>query len=158
MLNLIVDTSKQGLSKVLRKYQELALRYVWEIGDRGVNSRLVYFTVNEELPSENGDQADDQSNQRLLDFLLEKAFHDPGTEEREARGPEEVSAPREERAQAETEGLFAFSIHDDEEDGDECEGNLVKRVFERKYVCRCSAHTAEARAANFGLKYRAAIQ
>ena len=52
MLNLIVDTSKQGLSKVLRKYQELALRYVWEIGDRGVNSRLVYFAVNEELPSE----------------------------------------------------------------------------------------------------------
>ena len=50
MLNFIVDTSKQGLSKVLRKYQELALRYLWEIGDQGANSRMVHYAVNVELP------------------------------------------------------------------------------------------------------------
>ena len=50
MLNFVLDPSKEGLGKILKKYQELALRYLWEVGEKGVNSRLVFYAVNEQLP------------------------------------------------------------------------------------------------------------
>ena len=33
--------ARSGLRKVLREYEELALRYVWEKGEQGVSSRAV---------------------------------------------------------------------------------------------------------------------
>jgi len=44
------DTSKPGLQKVLKPYQEVALSYLWEIGDNGVGSTKVWKTVQEKLP------------------------------------------------------------------------------------------------------------
>jgi predicted transcriptional regulator len=43
------DPSKTGLRKTLREYEELALRYIWEIGDEGAGSGLTWRTVNERL-------------------------------------------------------------------------------------------------------------
>jgi predicted transcriptional regulator len=43
------DLSKTGLRKILREYEELALRYMWEVGEDGAKSRLVWERVNEEL-------------------------------------------------------------------------------------------------------------
>jgi hypothetical protein len=45
-MNLTFDTKAEGLSKVLRDYQEKALRFIWE-SEKGVNSRLVWLHVNE---------------------------------------------------------------------------------------------------------------
>ncbi len=43
---LVFDPKAEGLSKVLRDYQEEALRIVWE-SEQGVNSRSVWLHVNE---------------------------------------------------------------------------------------------------------------
>lgn len=43
------DHSKPGLRKVFKEYQELALRYVWEVGEEGVGSRNIWETVSERL-------------------------------------------------------------------------------------------------------------
>jgi hypothetical protein len=45
-MNLTFDPKAEGLSKVLRDYQEEALRFVWGSG-QGVNSRLVWLRVND---------------------------------------------------------------------------------------------------------------
>jgi len=45
-MNLMFDPKAEGLSKVLRDYQEEALRFVWR-SEQGVNSRSVWFHVNE---------------------------------------------------------------------------------------------------------------
>jgi predicted transcriptional regulator len=49
MLNFVLDPSKQGLAKVLRKYQILTLLYLWEVGEQRANSGLVMNAVNEQL-------------------------------------------------------------------------------------------------------------
>ena len=43
------DPSESGLRKTLKEYQELALRSVWEVGEKGANSGVVYRAVNERL-------------------------------------------------------------------------------------------------------------
>jgi len=43
------DPSESGLRKTLKEYQELALRFVWEVGEEGANSGAVWRTVNERL-------------------------------------------------------------------------------------------------------------
>ena len=43
------DPSKQDLRKTLREYEELALRYIWEISEEGAGSREVFQKVNESL-------------------------------------------------------------------------------------------------------------
>ena len=43
------DPSQPGLRKTLREYQELALRYLWEIEEEGANSGLIWKVVNEKL-------------------------------------------------------------------------------------------------------------
>ncbi len=43
------DHSKPGLRKVFKEYQEMALRYVWEVGEEGVDSRKVWETVSGQL-------------------------------------------------------------------------------------------------------------
>ncbi len=50
-MNLTFDPKAHGLSKVLRDYQEEALRFVWE-SEHGVNSRSVWLHVNEAFGSE----------------------------------------------------------------------------------------------------------
>ncbi len=49
MCGLKIDPSKIGLRKTLREYEELGLRYVWEIGEEGANSGRVWRNVNERL-------------------------------------------------------------------------------------------------------------
>ena len=43
------DPSKQGFRKTLREYEELALRYIWEVGEEGAGSGKVFQKVNESL-------------------------------------------------------------------------------------------------------------
>ena len=43
------DPSQSGLRKTLREYEELALRFLWEIGEEGAVSGLIWRTVNEKL-------------------------------------------------------------------------------------------------------------
>lgn len=49
MASFKFDPLESGLRKTLREYQELALRFVWEVGEEGANSRAVWRTVNERL-------------------------------------------------------------------------------------------------------------
>lgn len=49
MLEFKFDTSKPGLRKTLKEYEELALRHIWEVGDKGANSRETWRHVNERL-------------------------------------------------------------------------------------------------------------
>jgi len=49
MSGLKFDPSKQGLRKTLREYQELALGFVWEVGEEGANSGAVWRAVSERL-------------------------------------------------------------------------------------------------------------
>jgi len=46
---LVLDPSKSGFEKVLRDYQILALRMVWDNSETGATSREVYLHVNEAL-------------------------------------------------------------------------------------------------------------
>ena len=43
------DPSQSGLRKTLREYEELALRYLWEIGEEGAASGSTWGTVNKRL-------------------------------------------------------------------------------------------------------------
>ena len=45
------DPSQPGLRKTLKEYEELALRYVWSVGEKGATSRPIHETVNSELGS-----------------------------------------------------------------------------------------------------------
>ncbi len=49
MCGFIFDPSKTGLRKTLKEYEELALRYIWEIGDEGAGSGITWRAVNERL-------------------------------------------------------------------------------------------------------------
>ena len=43
------DPSESGLRKILREYHELALRFIWEVGEEGANSSAVWRAVSERL-------------------------------------------------------------------------------------------------------------
>ncbi len=43
------DHEKEGLSKTLKEYEEVALRYVWSIGEEGAGSGKVWTNTNERL-------------------------------------------------------------------------------------------------------------
>ena len=43
------DPSQSGLRKILREWEELALRYVWSVGEEGATSLPIYDNVNEQL-------------------------------------------------------------------------------------------------------------
>lgn len=43
------DASEQGLHKTLKEYQEIALRYLWSVGEEGAGSGSVWTHVNEVL-------------------------------------------------------------------------------------------------------------
>ena len=48
-MTLIINAGNAGLSKVFRDYQEEAVKFIWEAGDRGAISREVWAKVNERL-------------------------------------------------------------------------------------------------------------
>jgi len=49
MCGLKFDPSQTGLRKTLREYEELALRFIWENGEKGAGSGITWKTVNERL-------------------------------------------------------------------------------------------------------------
>lgn len=51
-MTLKIDPGNVGLSKVLKDYQEEALRYVWKKGDEGVISREAWQHVNTQFDGE----------------------------------------------------------------------------------------------------------
>ena len=48
-MTLIYHPENVGLLKVFRDYQEEALKFIWEVGDRGAISKEVWVKVNERL-------------------------------------------------------------------------------------------------------------
>ncbi|MDH5704168.1 MAG: hypothetical protein OEY99_08120 [Aigarchaeota archaeon] len=80
-MNLTFDPKAEGFSKVLRDYQEEALRFVWG-SEQGVNSRLVWLHVNEAFGGEKT-----ISRASIINFL--NAMVDEGVldyEERSGKG------------------------------------------------------------------------
>jgi len=49
MCGFKIDPSKTGLRKVLREYEEMALRFIWEVGEEGSGSGITWSAVNERL-------------------------------------------------------------------------------------------------------------
>jgi len=49
---IVFDTSKQGLETVMRDYQEMAMRFLWERGEEGTISKDVWLHVNKLLMEE----------------------------------------------------------------------------------------------------------
>ena len=49
MCGLSIDPSQTGLRKTLKEYEELALRFIWEVGDEGAGSGITWSAVNERL-------------------------------------------------------------------------------------------------------------
>ena len=48
-MTLIFNPENVGLSKIFKDYQEEAVKFIWEVGDRGAISREVWAKVNERL-------------------------------------------------------------------------------------------------------------
>ncbi len=46
---LIFNPASDDLAKVFKDYQKEAVKFIWEVGDRGANSRKVWLEVNERL-------------------------------------------------------------------------------------------------------------
>lgn len=52
VLDLVVfDTNEDGFRTVVKDYQEMALRFLWESDERGVSSREAWLHVNKEFGS-----------------------------------------------------------------------------------------------------------
>jgi len=51
---IVFDTSKQGLETVMRGYQVMAMRFLWERGEEGAISREIWLHVNKLLMEEKG--------------------------------------------------------------------------------------------------------
>ena len=49
MASFKFDPSKHGLRKTLKEYEEVGLRYVWSLGEKGVGSGKTWKVVNERL-------------------------------------------------------------------------------------------------------------
>ena len=45
------DPSQPGLGKTLKNWEDLALRYIWEVGEVGAGSGTIWKNVNEPLGS-----------------------------------------------------------------------------------------------------------
>lgn len=44
-----LDPSQSGLRKTLREYEEIALRFIWSVGDNGAGSGKTWEVTNERL-------------------------------------------------------------------------------------------------------------
>jgi predicted transcriptional regulator len=58
------NPAETGLRKTLREYEEIALRYIWEVGDEGAGSGKTWKHVNEEL-----DEGKSISRASIINFL-----------------------------------------------------------------------------------------
>ena len=72
---LIFNPSENGLRKTLREYQELALRYLWDVGEEGAGSGAVWKAVNREL-QKNGDSISRASIIFSLNNLVDQGVLD----------------------------------------------------------------------------------
>jgi len=52
-MSFTFDMGKDGLETVMKDYQIISMRYLWEIGEEGANSRQIWGHVREKL-IENG--------------------------------------------------------------------------------------------------------
>ncbi len=48
-MTLIFNPQNKGLAKVFKDYQEEAVKFIWEVGDKGAISKEVWIKVNERL-------------------------------------------------------------------------------------------------------------
>ena len=46
---MVFNPQNKGLAKVLKNYQEEALKFVWGVGDQGTISKDIWLNVNERL-------------------------------------------------------------------------------------------------------------
>ncbi len=52
MVSFKFDHSKHGLRKTLKEYEEIGLRYLWSVGEKGVGSGKTWKAVNKTLSPE----------------------------------------------------------------------------------------------------------
>lgn len=64
---IIFKTSKQGLETVMKDYQEMAMRLLWERGEEGTISKDAWLHVNELL----GEKGRTKSRASIIMFLNE---------------------------------------------------------------------------------------
>lgn len=48
-MSFVFDTGKIGLETAMKDYQVISMRYLWEIGEEGANSRQIWGHVREKL-------------------------------------------------------------------------------------------------------------
>ena len=48
-MTMLFSPQNKGFAKVFKDYQEEALKFIWEVGERGAISREVWIKVNERL-------------------------------------------------------------------------------------------------------------
>ena len=58
------NPAETGLRKTLREYEEIALRYIWSVGDEGAGSGKTWEHVNEEL-----DEGKSISRASIINYL-----------------------------------------------------------------------------------------
>ena len=59
------DSTESGLRKTLKEYEEIALRFVWSVGEEGATSGQVWAHVNEQL----AEKGESRSRAAVLFFL-----------------------------------------------------------------------------------------
>ncbi len=69
-MTMTFNPQNKGLSKVFRDYQEEAVKFIWEVGDRGAISKETWIRVNERLVGKTISRAS------IINFL--KAMVDEG--------------------------------------------------------------------------------
>ena len=65
---VVFDTSEDGFRTVVKDYQEMALRFVWGSGERGVLTKEVWLHVNKELGG-----SESISRASIINFLQDMA-------------------------------------------------------------------------------------
>ncbi len=51
-MGFVFDTSEHGLRTIMKDYQEICMRFIWETGEESVNSRKAWLHVNKVLMEE----------------------------------------------------------------------------------------------------------
>ena len=51
-MGFVFDTSEHGLRTIMKDYQEICMRFLWETGEESVNSRKAWLHVNKVLMEE----------------------------------------------------------------------------------------------------------
>ena len=64
-MSIVFDTSKEGYGTMMRDYQEICLRFVWEKGEEGVTSGTAWLHVNKVLM----EQEKSKSRASIIFFL-----------------------------------------------------------------------------------------